>query len=114
MKKVWTLMGLLSCLVWAPASFAATSAQTYAVKKGDTLDRVIHRTLGESPLKIELLRKAFIQHNPHAFINTSPSLLRAGAVLVVPNHDELLLQHLRPLGVVRTDPNDRRHWVRYP
>ena len=40
--------------------------------------------------------------------------LRAGVVLAVPNHDDLLRQYLRPRDGVTSDPNDRRNWVRYP
>jgi len=96
------------------AVWAAPPAQTYKVKPGDSLDKVIRQTMGESPLKVELLRKAYVQQNPQAFIKTSPPILRAGVVLAVPNHDDLLRQYLRPRDGMLYDPNDRKNWVRYP
>jgi Tfp pilus assembly protein FimV len=93
---------------------ALANASTYRVKPGDSLDKVIRQTMGESPLKVELLRKAYIQQNPQAFVKTSPPVLRSGVVLAVPNHDDLLRQYLRPRDGMLSDPNDRKNWVRYP
>jgi Tfp pilus assembly protein FimV len=113
--KQWAAAGCAVAL-WcgSVAVWAAPAAQTYRVKPGDSLDKVIRQTLGESPLKVELLRKAYIQQNPQAFIKTSPPILRAGVVLAVPNHDDLLRQYLRPRDGMLSDPNDRKNWVRYP
>ena len=100
--------------VLAEAATDASVKSAYVVKAGDTLDKVIRQTMTDSPLKVELLRKAYIQQNPQAFVKTSPPILRAGVVLAVPNHDDLLRQYLRPRDGVTSDPNDRRNWVRYP
>lgn len=88
--------------------------QTYNVRTGDTLDQVIRQTMGTSPLKVELLRQAFMDQNPKAFTKTSPRYLMAGAVLTVPNHEELLRQHLNGNKAASGLPDDRRNWVRYP
>lgn len=106
-------LGLVGVL-WGAGVWAAPTAQTYRVKPGDTLDKVIRQTLVDSPLKVELLRKAYVQQNPQAFVKTSPPILKSGVVLAVPNHDDLLRQYLRPRDGVTSDPNDRHNWVRYP
>jgi len=106
-------LGIVGMLMGS-AVWAASNAPTYRVKPGDTLDKVIRQTMSDSPLKVELLRRAYIQQNPQAFVKTSPPILRAGVVLAVPNHDDLLRQYLRPRDGVTSDPNDRRNWVRYP
>ena len=114
MKKTFASLLGIGILSLGLQAGAAAPAQTYRVKSGDTLDKVIRRTMADSPLKIELLRKAYIAQNPQAFVKTSPPVLRAGVVLSVPNHDDLLRQYLRPSDGMVSDPSERRHWVRYP
>lgn len=104
---------LAAVLALSPAVIFA-APQTYNVRTGDTLDQVIRQTLGSSPLKVELLRQAFIDQNPKAFTKTSPRYLMAGAVLTVPNHDELMRQHLNGNKPGPTLLDERRNWVRYP
>ena len=114
MKKVVASLFAASVLGCSLNVSAAAPSATYRVKTGDTLDKVIRQTMSDSPLKVELLRKAYIQQNPQAFVKTSPPVLKAGVVLSVPNHDDLLRLYLRPRDGVLSDPNDRKNWVRYP
>lgn len=104
---------LAAVLAVSPAVIFA-APQTYNVRTGDTLDQVIRQTMGSSPLKVELLRQAFMEQNPKAFTKTSPRYLMAGAVLTVPNHDELLRQHLNGNKAGNGLLDERRNWVRYP
>ena len=69
--------------------------KTYDVVSGDTLDKVIRATMADSPLKIELLRTAFIQQNPQAFTKTPPRTLMAGSILTIPDHDSLVAMYLK-------------------
>lgn len=113
-------------------------AKTYDVVSGDTLDKVIRATMADSPLKIELLRTAFIQQNPQAFTKTPPRTLMAGSILTIPDHDNLVAMYLKsgrsaPAkntsasnsaasaapgsgGYATTDlnMNERKNWVRFP
>ncbi len=105
----------------------ALPATGYTVLRGDTLDRVIQKTMAGSPLKIEILRQAFADLNPQAFVNGKVARLKAGAVLQVPDHGQLLRATILPvLGVAdlpvapteaqspSTNASERRGWVRFP
>ena len=72
----------------APAAAAASKANSasapaapalppgsYKPKPGESLDAVITKTLGDSPLKLAVLRAAFIQQNPAAFVEGKAPLL---------------------------------------
>ena len=108
------------------AAQAASSAGTvkYTVREGDTLDKIIRLHMGNSPLRIELLRDAVVKQNPHAFVKGSTKVLLAHAVITVPNHNELLQKQLgsampvaepTPPAASTSMAEDRRKtWVRYP
>jgi Tfp pilus assembly protein FimV len=97
----------------------------YTVREGDTLDKVIRLHMGNSPLRIEILRDAVVKQNPHAFVKGSTKVLLANAVITVPNHTELLQMQLgsalpkaeaAPPATTNTSMVDdrRKTWVRYP
>ena len=66
------------CLLLAlPALVLANSPavrSTYKVETGDTLDKVIKKTMPDSPLRVDILRNAFVQQNPQAFTKSPPAL----------------------------------------
>jgi Tfp pilus assembly protein FimV len=138
-------MGLASCSVLAVALMqpepaaagdvaaveaAPKPAASYTPRKGETLDHVIQVTMPDSPLKMDLLRRAFISQNPQAFVTpiTTPPRMKKGAVLTVPDHKKLLLSVAGPLtaepdadasGGQRSpaavsSAEERKRWVRYP
>jgi hypothetical protein len=125
--RVW-----LCCLVLAAPALALAaspaSRSTYQVVSGDTLDKVIRKTMPESPLRVEILRNAFVQQNPQAFTKSPPRSLMAGAVLNVPNHDDLLRTFMVPghapgnsgmhrgggYSTADINMNERKNWVRFP
>ena len=96
----------------------------YTVREGDTLDKIIRLHMGNSPLRIEILRDAVVKQNPHAFVKGSTKVLLANAVITVPNHTELLQMQLgsappkaesAPPPTSTSMVEDRRKaWVRYP
>jgi Tfp pilus assembly protein FimV len=112
------------------AAFAVKpmARSTYIVESGDTLDKVIRKTMPDSPLRTDILRNAFVQQNPQAFTKSPPRSLMAGAVLNVPNHDDLLRSYMVPGhspgnsgmhrggGYSTSDMNmsERKNWVRFP
>ena len=110
----------------APALAApALPPGSYKPKPGESLDAVITKTLGDSPLKLAVLRAAFIQQNPAAFVEGKAPLLRKGAVLMVPDHNALLLSLMPPTPAhtpvaamesqaAPSPDDDRKRWVKYP
>ena len=101
---------------------AVASTQTYTVKRGETLDKIIQKTMADSPLRIELLRKAFIELNPQAFPGGQASRMRADQLLQVPDAMQVLRAVAMPLLEVPDAPRvnapvsaqEQRRWVRFP
>ena len=112
----------------APAIVLQTSSvplRSYTTKAGDRLDRIIQSTMPDSPLKIEVLRKAFIDLNPRAFPAGTASRMRNGVILQIPDAPKLLASIAAPAsqelvsnktisGPMSGDFEERRRWVRYP
>lgn len=112
----------------APVSASQTPLvpqKSYTTKAGDRLDRIIQAAMPDSPLKIEVLRKAFIDLNPLAFPDGSASRMRKGVVLQIPDAPKLLASIAAPApqelaankkisGPMSGDFEERRRWVRYP
>ena len=124
MKKLVAIIQLFFFVcVFTFSSFSIGSelaSKTYKVMAGDTLDKVIHKTMPDSPLKIEVLRDALISQNENAFIKNSPNYLIAGATIRLPNQDDLMSKYmskeykLKSLGATNSDSNERKNWIRFP
>jgi len=103
---------------------AAPMAAGYTTIKGDTLDKIIGKTMTSSPIKIGVIRQAFVHDNPTAFISNNPNRMLAGANLKIPNLAPILQSELDKLNINHknsshreskpTSKEERRHWVRYP
>ena len=101
----------------------AGSRMQVVVRPGETLDRVIQRTLRDSPFRTELLRDAFVRLNRSAFPRGTPHWLLAGSVLQVPTPADLMSQ-VDPRwwpapaqdasAATASTSSERRNWVRYP
>lgn len=108
------------------AGTAGTAGTTTTVQRGETLDRVIRRTLPHVPLQLDFLRKAFVSLNPQAFPTGSVHLMRAGSTLQVPSmavlRQMLVQQNPATAAFFAPDPSapghhsahDTRRWVRFP
>ena len=88
-------------------------------KRGETLDAVIRRTMGDSPFKESFLRGAYLEINAGA-VQPGTTRLIAGAQVQVPNLEDLRNHLQRVLGPQQAShaadpaPSDKRHWIRYP
>jgi len=132
----WIGIALLSASVAMPLMAAespsapvgagyAKPVSTYKPKAGETLDKVIQNTIGASPLGLDVLRKAFMDLNPKAFLVGKITKIRPGVTLKVPDLQSLLQavpesQSKEP-AVVQSESgfpsgaiDERRRWVRYP
>lgn len=58
---------------------------SYAVKSGDNLDRVIKKTMPNSPFSMEVMREAFARANPQLMSTVKDLKLKAGSTLNVPS-----------------------------
>ena len=59
-------------------------AETYKVKRGDTLAKIVARFYPKNTGRAELFRQ-IVSNNPHAFLRMNPNILLAGKVLKIPN-----------------------------
>ncbi len=111
-----------------PGALTAVGS-TVTVQRGETLDRLIRRTLPDVPLHPDFLRKAFVSLNPQVFPSGSPNQMRAGVAMKVPSlpalRQMMLAQYPGAVPLLQgsqaqtdhkaaIDPNDQRRWVRYP
>ena len=77
--------------VLAPGLLATLgSTHTYTPAVGETVARIVAKTLPNSPLNPELLAQAFVSLNPQAFSAGSNSRTLTTTALKVPNHNQLV------------------------
>ena len=89
---------------------------TYQVRRGETLDMVIRKVAPNSPLQRSLLRQAFVKANPHAFRRNNPNWMYAGAILKVPDIDDLrrVIFKETPGRLKKNVSDEKAGWVRFP
>lgn len=91
---------------------------SYVVKKGDYLDKIINQTVGSSPLRRDILRRAFVRANPHAFMRSNPNWLLANKRLRVPEADDIkkviFTDESRRASTQRESANPHEGWIQYP
>ncbi len=89
--------------------------------RGETVDAVIRRTMGDMPFKENFLRGVFLELNAAA-VQPGTTRLIAGSQLQVPHLEDLRSHLQRVLGPSQTAgaaapamaSTDKRHWVRFP
>ena len=87
----------------------------YTTRPGDTVDMILNRMLPNMPVRRDILRKALVKANPHAFKRSNPNWMYANKKLKLPGATDI---H----NVVFTDQaNDKKSnqeerfsWVKYP
>ena len=87
----------------------------YIVQSGDTLDEIIMKLVGDTPIRNRILRDAFVQANPNSFRNRNPNYMLAGVRLRVPDSGdilELLFDMNSP--IMRSVNQSRDNWVHFP
>ncbi len=124
----WT-MTALSCLWVAPASAADAPAEgaapataAYTVSQSTPVDKVVQKVYANSPLNIQVLRQALVDANPKVITGNPQQRVKAGTVLTIPDHGQVVRNVLTPLaasdtsesGPAARDYSARRQWVRFP
>ena len=91
---------------------------SYVVKKGDYLDKIINQTVGSSPLRRDILRRAFVRANPHAFMRSNPNWLLANKRLRVPEADDIknviFTDESLRTSKQRESANLHEGWIQFP
>ena len=106
------------------------SSFTYTPMAGESLDRIIAKTMPNSEVKPELMAEAFRVLNPERFSKDQSGLIKSTATLKVPNQNQLaslietqlgkkqaqnLLSGVAPVAPVAPKVNPKTEsWVRFP
>ena len=97
------------------------SSHSYTPSLGESLERIVAKTMPNSPLRADLLAQAFVTLNPQAFGKTAPLRTLGTATLQVPNHNQLMHIALASTSEAQQalatkaapTPERRENWVRY-
>ena len=122
----------LSCSVVSPLNAAETEKEAVAkvadanftVAQSTSVDKLIQKFYANSPLSTSVLRKALVDANPKVITGNPQQRVKAGTVIVVPDHGEVVKHVLTPHVVAKqvileenpaaSDYQSRKHWVRFP
>jgi len=125
----WTLTFLL-CM-WCTSAFAADAptesvtpvAAAYTVSQSTPIDKLVQKVYANSPLNAQVLRQSLVDANPKVISGNPQQRVKAGTVITVPDHAQVVRNVLTPLaaasdtpepGLVARDFQVRRQWVRFP
>ena len=90
----------------------------HVVREGEYLDLIIEKTMPNSPIKPDLLRKAFVRINPTAFGGRgNPNYLFAKKTLKIPSVEDLkaIIFNSGEMEELKTQSRDpHRGWIHYP
>jgi len=122
----------LSCIVVSPLNAAETEKEAVAkvadanftVAQSTSVDKLIQKFYANSPLNVSVLRKALVDANPKVITGNPQQRVKAGTVIVVPDHGQIVNHVLTPNVVAKqvildqnptaNDYQARKHWVRFP
>ena len=97
---------------------AAGPGGTHVVQQGEYLDLIIEKTIPGSPIRKDLLRKAFVKLNPSAFGGRgNPNYIFARKKLKVPSVEDLkaVIFNAGELEQLRSNSVDpHQGWIQYP
>ena len=128
----WLIAFAGSCLVVSPLKAAETPKEAatpavssnFTVAQSTPVDKLIQKFYANSPLSASVLRKALVDANPKVITGNPQQRVKAGTVIVVPDHGEVvkhvLTPHVEAKQVIldqnpaASDYQSRKHWVRFP
>ena len=101
-----------------PTMAAAFADGRYITKKGDTLDRIIAQTMDDTPVRREILMKAIVHANPHAFKRKNPNWMYADKQLKLPTAEDIHRVVFNNSGGLldakKAAHAERQSWVQFP
>jgi phage tail protein X len=105
-------------------SHASPATTHYTVPQSTAVDKLVQKLYANSPLNMMVLRKALVDANPKVITGNPQQRLKAGVVIVVPDHAHVVKNVLAPIaasasetqepGPAARDNYSRRQWVRFP
>lgn len=90
----------------------------YLIRRGDTLNGIIAKTLPDVPLRKQILQQAIVLANPHAFKRKNPNWMYADKRIKLPGPEEIhhviFTQSRVKLDKAKSTREERKSWVHYP
>ncbi len=89
----------------------------YMVKEGETLDQIILSTMPKTNIRKSIIKRAFVNANPHAFKRSNPNWMYANKRLKLPDADDIksvVFKNKNLSNKERISDQDKKTWVSYP
>mgnify|MGYP003962764469 CR=1 FL=1 len=87
----------------------------YEIRPGDTLDEIINRAIGDTSIRNEILREAFVRANPNSFRNSNPNYMFSGVKIRMPTADDIIgLLFKADSRELSSTSRSRESWVYFP
>ena len=98
------------------AASPAAMPATVRVARGQTLDQLINQLMPGTPVQMDVVRRAFVKANPHAFRKGNPNWLYAGVSLTIPtlDHFRQVVFKSDALDLKKNVADEKAAWVRFP
>lgn len=113
------------------SGLATTASQpamaSYTVSQSTPIDKLIQTLYANSPLNVGVLRQALTEANPKVITGNPQQRVKAGTVMMVPEHAHIVRNVLTPMaatapanpdnpesGPSARDNPVRKPWVRFP
>jgi hypothetical protein len=129
----WLLVGAMSCFIATQSRAADASADSpesapvvrITLDQSTPVDKLVQKFYPNSPIAISALRKALQDANPKIISGNPQQRVKAGTILVVPDHAQVATTLLAAISASPTakssdsgpsarDNAVRKQWVRFP
>ena len=129
----WLLVGAMSCFIATQSRAADASADSpesapvvrITLDQSTPVDKLVQKFYPNSPIAINALRKALQDANPKIISGNPQQRVKAGTILVVPDHAQVATTLLAAIsasptakssdsGPSASDNAVRKPWVRFP
>ena len=129
----WLLVAAMSCFMATPSRAADASADSpesapvvrITLDQSTPVDKLVQKFYPNSPIAISALRKALQDANPKIISGNPQQRVKAGTILVVPDHAQVATTLLAAISASPTakssdsgpsarDNAVRKQWVRFP